>query len=433
MAPVGAVQTLLSPAELSYLHSSLSLSPPIRPDGRTTTQFRPLVAETDILPGTNGSARICFADGTEAIVGVKAEVEKSAVRRAGNAEVEGDNDTVNVSKDDDVSAGENSWVELSIEIPGFRDDDSLPVFLSAMLNEGLLASGELPRRLRINARFHWKLYIDILLLSPPQSYPLPLLSLTTHLALLHARVPRLKSELDEDPLFDDDWAASVPLYSPPLSSSSSSTSVNKPSTSTSSAPAPASKSSLASPANTPIPSRPPITLLVMAVGNNILFDPSREELVVAEVVLAVSVGETSSSFSSSPSILSNPSSSGPSGPSTTSSASGPGASSSSAPAASSKSDSETKRTLHLLSARTIDPPSRLTPPGVPNELNTATGGTAPVSAADAIAAREQILGAVWTPPRGGVKRGLLSRMIDLVLRRGGVADEVLDGLGGVDV
>src|SRR5436309_9199683 len=77
MPPSATAQLPLSPAELSYLHTSLSLTPPIRPDARTLTQFRPLIAETDILPSTNGSARICFADGTEAIVGVKAELEKS--------------------------------------------------------------------------------------------------------------------------------------------------------------------------------------------------------------------------------------------------------------------------------------------------------------------------------------------------------------------
>src|SRR6266487_1787419 len=87
MAP-STNQVLLSPAELSYLHTSLSLSPPIRPDARTPTQFRPLVAETDILPGPNGSARICFADGTEAIVGVKAEVEKSATRYGARGHLE---------------------------------------------------------------------------------------------------------------------------------------------------------------------------------------------------------------------------------------------------------------------------------------------------------------------------------------------------------
>ena len=77
MPPQGSSQTLLSPAELSFLHSSLSSTPPIRPDLRTPTQFRPLVAETEILPSTNGSARICFSDGTEAIVGIKAEVERT--------------------------------------------------------------------------------------------------------------------------------------------------------------------------------------------------------------------------------------------------------------------------------------------------------------------------------------------------------------------
>ncbi|KAL2377730.1 hypothetical protein RJZ90_006513 [Blastomyces dermatitidis] len=70
----------LSPAELSYLHTSLSYPRnPVRTDGRSATQFRPLTAETDILPGANGSARIGFADGTQAIVGVKAEVERTVV------------------------------------------------------------------------------------------------------------------------------------------------------------------------------------------------------------------------------------------------------------------------------------------------------------------------------------------------------------------
>ena len=37
--------------------------------------------------------------------------------------------------------------------------------------------------------------------------------------------------------------------------------------------------------------RPPITLLVIVVGDNIIFDPSQEELAVAETALAVSVAE----------------------------------------------------------------------------------------------------------------------------------------------
>ncbi len=146
---------MLSPAELSYLHTSLSFSPPIRPDSRTSSQFRPLIAESNILPGTNGSARICFADGTEAIVGIKAEVEKS--RPSYNA-VNGDDDA---GQRDDVREGLNEWVEVNVEIPGFRDDDSMPIFLAALLIEALLADGEFTARLWINERFHWKLYLDV--------------------------------------------------------------------------------------------------------------------------------------------------------------------------------------------------------------------------------------------------------------------------------
>lgn len=175
----------LSPAELSYLHTSLSQSPPIRPDGRSPTQFRPLIAEADILPSTNGSARICFADGTEAIVGVKAEVEKTrGLQQSASGEVveEGvlglgkgigrgvedeEMEDVDVEGDGGRAGGKgrDEWVEIAIEIPGMRDDDALPVFLSAMLTEALLADGGVKDRLRINRRFHWRLYIDVRLLT----------------------------------------------------------------------------------------------------------------------------------------------------------------------------------------------------------------------------------------------------------------------------
>lgn len=163
----------LSPAELSYLHTSLCQDPPIRPDGRSPTQFRPLIAETDILPSANGSARVCFADGTEAIVGVKAEVEKSRTATVATGEVsaEGvlglgtgagkDVDMDGTDNERERPSGEDSWLEVSIEIPGMRDDDALPVFLSAMLTEALLADGELKDTLYMNRRFHWRLYIDV--------------------------------------------------------------------------------------------------------------------------------------------------------------------------------------------------------------------------------------------------------------------------------
>jgi len=164
MAPTTPSQLLLSPAELSFLHSSLSLAPPIRPDGRTPTQFRPLVAESGIIPSANGSARVCFSDGTEAIAGVKAEVEKSQRRLATTEQglpLDEEDDDEERSGGSNSGAGENSWIAVSIEVPGYRDDDALPVFLSAMLMEALLADGKLKDRLWINRRFHWKLYIDV--------------------------------------------------------------------------------------------------------------------------------------------------------------------------------------------------------------------------------------------------------------------------------
>ncbi|KAK3109832.1 Exosome complex component rrp42 [Teratosphaeriaceae sp. CCFEE 6253] len=365
MAPYTGIP--LSPAELSYLHTSLAQSPPIRPDGRGATQFRPLVAETDILPTTNGSARICFPDGTEAIVGVKAEVEKSkgaesAMGEAGAGTTRHDRrDPARGVEDEDsarVGQGRDEWVEIAIDIPGTRDDDALPVFLSAMLTEALLADGGLRDSLWINARFHWRLYIDILLLSQPLSYPLPLLSLTTHLALLSTRLPSLISKKDEDPLFNDDWEASTPLY-------------------------PQTQHR-----------KPPITLLVMSVGPTILFDPSADELAVADAVVAISVATQPPS---------------PGSPAT--------------------------NPLKVIALRTIDPPSRLTAPGIPSALHTTPGATSnhSLSPAEAMSVREKDAGqSVWRPPRGGVKRDVLSGMIKEVVKEGGVGREVLEGLARVE-
>ncbi|KAH0543896.1 hypothetical protein FGG08_001797 [Glutinoglossum americanum] len=383
--PPPLTHPLFSPPELSYTHTSLLLQPPIRPDARTPTQFRPIIAETNILPGTNGSARICFPDGNEAVVGVKAEVERSAgvigslLRKGGRGEGGGGDDNEEEGR---KGVGENAWVELTIEIPGLRDDDALPVFLAAMLNEALLASGDLVDRLWINQRWHWKLYIDILLLSPPLSYPIPLLSLTTHLALLSARLPRLISEADEDPLFDNDWEASIHLY--PRHNKSSEPTPSKPT------------------ATKPKPrEQPPVTLLVTVVGENIFFDPSLEEIAVADLLLAVSISETIDDSEPPPEPK----------PTTT----------------------KPPRNIRLLSLRTIDPPARLTPPGVPDALNTAvTQAETPKNKAATTDADVDYSG-VWVPPKGGSKRKLIGRIIQMVIEHGGVGEEVLEGLEGVDV
>ncbi|KAL4933402.1 exosome non-catalytic core subunit RRP42 [Aspergillus undulatus] len=376
----------LSPAELSYIYTSLALpETPIRPDGRSPTQFRPLSAETDILPGTNGSARVGFADGTQAVVGVKAEVERTVMGPVVQAENEDAREGREGSEKGGCGSveGQGSWVQMAIEIPGFRDDDALPVFLSEMMREPLVESvsgagsgedgmvGGLKGRLVINRRWHWRLYIDVLLLSQPLSYPLPLLSLTTHLALLATKLPKLKSKGEEDPFFDDDWNAAEYLY--PRVKPAAKT------TSTSSIPAPINVHKV----------RPPITLLVISVAQNIIFDPSREEIAVADAVLAISITH----------------------------------------------DSGSER-LKLLSIRTIDPPSRLTQPGVPNSENVAAVGSTTVAEESAVvnpSTGEEEVPGVWRPRRGGVKRATIARMVKMVLEKGGVGEEVLEGLEGVEV
>ncbi|KAH8699290.1 ribosomal protein S5 domain 2-type protein [Talaromyces proteolyticus] len=392
MAPpqqTSASQTpLISPAELSYLYTSLSLPEgPIRPDGRSPTQFRPLTAETSIVPGANGSARIGFADGTEAIVGVKAEIERTLatdaldLRQLQELEQQydgggGEDSGAGEGSTAGVIGGQSSWVQMSIEIPGFRDDDALPVFLSEMMRESLVGAsvagtandgennnklvGGLKGRLVINRRWHWRLYIDILLLSPPQSYPLPLLSLTTHLALLSTRLPKLKSQGEEDPFFEDDWNLAEYLY-------------------------PRGEHN-----NLRNQARPPVTLLVISADKNVIFDPTREEIAVADFVLAVSIGREIDETA------------------------GGG----------------TNANLKLLSIRTIDPPSRLTQHGIPDSENAATMG---VATTDIPERTDEEVAGVWKPRRGGVSRGVISHMIKVVLERGGVGDEVMEGLERVDV
>ena len=102
-------------------------------------------------------------------MGIKAEVEKSRLSYqatektdvAAGEDDEEDEESRRNDKEEQAKRGFNEWVELTVEIPGFRDDDSMPVFLAAMLTEALLADGEFTRRLWINRRFHWKLYLDV--------------------------------------------------------------------------------------------------------------------------------------------------------------------------------------------------------------------------------------------------------------------------------
>lgn len=129
----------------------------------------------------------------------------------------------------------------------------------------------------------------------------------------------------------------------------------------------------------------------MSIGRNHIFDPSKEELAVAEAVMAISVG-------------------------------------------SNELEGGKSTDLKLLALRTIDPPSRLTTPGIPNALNNVATGDRPLPPDEAFAAREGTdEKGVWNPPRGGMKRGVLAAIITAVVEKGGVGEEVMEGLLGVEL
>ncbi|KYG49044.1 hypothetical protein M433DRAFT_361488 [Acidomyces richmondensis BFW] len=264
----------LSPAELAYHHASLSLTPPIRPDARGPREFRPMIAETDILPAVHGSARVCFADASEAVVGVKAEVERTRAQPAIVCEEPRkwkNNNTIDQDPDQDLDDEDTTSAHkspaddyISLTINSSRDDDPLPSILTSLLLHPLLASTG--RRLHINTRFHWHLHLDLVLIGPSSSSPpipaaaIPLLSTAIHLALRATRLPALVSEADDDPLFSDDWAEATWLY-PPHSRALG----------------------------------PPVVVLLAVAGRgrgrdgNVLVDPGWEEIAVAEGLVVVVV------------------------------------------------------------------------------------------------------------------------------------------------
>lgn len=187
----------------------------------------------------------------------------------------------------------------------------------------------------------------MLLLSPPLSFPLPLLSIATNLALLSTRLPKLVSEQEEDPLFDDDWEASTYLCTNARATGFV----------------------------------PPITLLAVTVGSNVFFDPTREEIMVADSLYAISVAVDENSGAHT-----------------------------------------------LVSMQSLDAPSRTSPLGIPASMSASGDGTR-AKHDDIIAAREANDDeTVWTPPRGGLKPQLLSTILKKTLGPGGVAEEILASL-----
>ena len=108
-------------------------------------------------------------------MGVKGEVEKTTTggRNGGNGG--GMDVDMDMDEGEEVGGvgrgGEGRWIEVSVDMPGQRDDDAMVVFLGEMIHEGLVADQFLQNRLVINDRWHWRLYIDVRYISLPPTPP----------------------------------------------------------------------------------------------------------------------------------------------------------------------------------------------------------------------------------------------------------------------
>lgn len=171
---------ILSVAERSYLYDSLKETPPIRPDGRSNKQFRPIEAQIGFLQNSNGSAKVSLSDGSECIVSVKAKVvEKTTV---------------------------DSLVEVDVEIAGERDDTTFISNLSSAL-QSLYSEHISPDALSLTSKFAFQLSVDALV-TANFSHPLTLISFASYLALSTTYLPKLISsvndaEIEEQPTFHE--------------------------------------------------------------------------------------------------------------------------------------------------------------------------------------------------------------------------------------
>ncbi|CCH41294.1 hypothetical protein BN7_831 [Wickerhamomyces ciferrii] len=171
---------ILSATERSYLYELLQQTPPIRPDGRSNKQFRPIQSHIGFLDNSNGSAKITLSDGSECIVSIKAEVvEKSTT---------------------------NELVSVDVDVSGHRDDTSFILNLQSSLKT-LYLKHISSESLNLTTKFAYKLFIDVLVISN-YSYPLTLMTFTSYLALNNTYLPKITSsvddkEIEEQPTFHD--------------------------------------------------------------------------------------------------------------------------------------------------------------------------------------------------------------------------------------
>lgn len=84
-----------SKAEQSYIRTSLLASTPLRSDGRSLEDFRPIALETSVVDLANGSARVCI--GGQALHGVGGDLPSTEVLAAVKLEVETGEDAGKIS------------------------------------------------------------------------------------------------------------------------------------------------------------------------------------------------------------------------------------------------------------------------------------------------------------------------------------------------
>ena len=127
---------------------------------------------------------MCLADGSEVVVGIKAEVDEGErewdfdmnSNGSGNGNGKRDDDREKGNVREDIGKMRSTrrrrrkgTVVVDVDVPGLRDDDTLPAYLGAMIREGLVegggssgdGNGGLEEKLRIRGRFAWRIYVDV--------------------------------------------------------------------------------------------------------------------------------------------------------------------------------------------------------------------------------------------------------------------------------
>lgn len=308
----------LSPAEYSYLRTSLESVPSIRPDARLDSQYRPLQAATNFMPTCYGSARIRTSDGGECIVGIKAKVTRTSSPSSSIISPDGQD----YNQEESTSQQPNhapkpvplpQLIKVNVDMAGVRDDDPALTSISSTIQRLLQESPVLTaEKLRLTSRFSFTLFVDALVLSHQGSNPLTLVSLAVYLALLTTKLPRLLSSVDDSaaeeiPVFDDDWDNAIPLTGNVSSIGTTldandkmdldeSFSSNKKQSKINNALAPKQNTQPKSLDEEnkkyslyykTTPWKPPFVFVFAVIGENILVDPSLEEESVADGILTI--------------------------------------------------------------------------------------------------------------------------------------------------